>query len=116
MKRCSNIARTPVLLALLIAFCVGGLLQLDSKNDIRQWVGAPQQLTDEAQTIARITGYQPTSQFFLVRAANQQELLERQTALSERLDQLVNLDKLQGYLSLNQLVSQPREQTRCAKR
>lgn len=102
--------RTPVLLALLIAFCVGGLLQLQSKNDIRQWVGTPQHLTDEAQTIARITGYQPTSQFFLVRAANQQELLERLTALSERLDQLVNLEKLQGYLSLNQLVSQPSEQ------
>jgi predicted exporter len=105
-----KLASTPVLLALLIAFCVGGLLQLDTKNDIRQWVGAPQQLTDEAQTIARITGYQPTSQFFLVRAANQQQLLERQTALNERLDQLVNLEKLQGYLSLNQLVSQPTEQ------
>ncbi|WLG51352.1 MMPL family transporter [Pseudomonas sp. FP1742] len=102
--------RTPVLLALLIAFCVGGLLQLQTKNDIRQWVGTPQQLTDEAQAIARITGYQPTSQFFLVRAANQQQLLERQTALNERLDQLVNLEKLQGYLSLNQLVSQPSEQ------
>lgn len=102
--------RTPVLLALLIAFCVGGLVQLQSKNDIRQWVGAPQRLTDEAQTIARITGYQPTSQFFLVRAANQQQLLERQAALSERLEQLVNLDKLQGYLALDQLVSPPSEQ------
>jgi predicted exporter len=103
---------TPILLALLIAFCVGGLLQLDSKNDIRQWIGTPQQLTDEAQTIARITGYQPTSQFFLVHASNQQQLLERQTALNERLDQLINLNKLQGYLSLNQLVSQPSEQRR----
>ncbi|WP_085654405.1 MULTISPECIES: MMPL family transporter [unclassified Pseudomonas] len=102
--------RTPVLLTLLIAFCVGGLLQLESRNDIRQWVGAPQRLTDEAQTIARITGYQPTSQFFLVRAADQQQLLERQAALSERLDQLVNLDKLQGYLALNQLVSPPAQQ------
>jgi len=101
---------TPVLLALLIAFCVGGLLQLESKNDIRQWIGAPQRLTDEARTIARITGFQPTSQFFLVRGANQQELLERQTALSERLEQLVGLEKLQGYLSLNQLVSQPSDQ------
>jgi predicted exporter len=107
-----GIVRTPVLLALLVAFCVGGLLQLESKNDIRQWIGAPQQLTDEAQTIARITGYQPTSQFFLVRAANQPQLLERQTALSERLEQLVNLDKLNGYLSLNQLVSPPAEQQR----
>ncbi|MHC8404601.1 MMPL family transporter [Pseudomonas sp. TMB3-21] len=101
---------TPALLALLIAFCVAGVLQLESKNDIRQWVGAPQQLTDEAQTIARITGYQPTSQFFLVRAADEQQLLERLSALSERLDQLVNLEKLQGYLSLDQLVSQPSEQ------
>ena len=102
--------RTPALLALLIAFCVGGLMQLQSKNDIRQWVGAPQHLTDEAQTIARITGYQPTSQFFLVRAANQEQLLERQAALSERLQQLVNLDKLQGYLALDQLVSAPSQQ------
>ncbi|MCY1400400.1 hopanoid biosynthesis associated RND transporter like protein HpnN [compost metagenome] len=105
-----NQVKTPVLLALLIAFCVGGLLQLSSKNDIRQWISAPQQLTDEARTIARITGYQPTSQFFLIRAANQQQLLERQTALSERLDQLIGLEKLQGYLSLNQLVSPPNEQ------
>ncbi|MGF6556171.1 putative exporter [Pseudomonas sp. S30_BP2TU TE3576] len=103
-------AKTPVLLALLIAFCVGGLLQLNSKNDIRQWISAPQQLTDEARTIARITGYQPTSQFFLIRAANQQQLLERQTALSERLDPLIGLEKLQGYLSLNQLVSPPNQQ------
>jgi len=102
--------RTPVLLALLVAFCAGGLVQLQSKNDIRQWVGAPQRLTDEAQTIARITGYQPTSQFFLVRAANQQQLLERQAALSERLQQLVNLDKLQGYLALDQLLSSPSQQ------
>ncbi|MDN4543400.1 MMPL family transporter [Pseudomonas sp. C32] len=102
--------KTPVLLALLIAFCVGGLLQLDSRNDIRQWISAPQSLTDEARTIAQITGFQPTSQFFLVRAANQQQLLERSSALSERLDQLTGLDKLQGYLSLNQLVSPPNEQ------
>ncbi|MGE8152226.1 MMPL family transporter [Pseudomonas vancouverensis] len=101
---------TPILLALLIAFCAGGVWQLGSKNDIRQWISAPAQLTDEAKTIAQITGYQPTSQFYLIRAANQQQLLERTSALSERLDQLVGMDKLQGYLSLNQLVSSPSEQ------
>ncbi|WP_019411512.1 MMPL family transporter [Pseudomonas psychrophila] len=101
---------TPVLLALLLAFCAAGVWQLTSKNDIRQWVGAPPQLLTEAQAIARITGYQPTSQFFLVRADNEQQLLERQTALSERLEQLVNGGKLQGYLALNQLVSPPGEQ------
>lgn len=101
---------TPVLLGLLLIFCAAGLLQLTTKNDIRQWIAAPQSLTDEARSVARITGYQPTSQFFLVRGADQQQLLERQTALSQRLDQLVNQGKLQGYLSLNQLVATPAEQ------
>lgn len=96
---------SPALLVLALLFCAGGLWQLQSKNDIRQWIGAPSQLLQEAQAIARITGYQPTSQFFLVRADNQQQLLERQAALSQRLDQLVNMDKLQGYLALTQLVS-----------
>ena len=79
---------TPALLALLLMFCAAGLWQLNSKNDIRQWVSAPPQLMTQAQAIARITGYQPTSQFFLVRADSEQQLLERQAALSERLDAL----------------------------
>jgi len=94
----------------VLLFCAGGLWHLNSKNDIRQWIGAPPQLLQEAQAVARITGFQPTSQFFLVRADNQQQLLERQHALGQRLDQLVNMDKLQGYLALDQLVSLPAEQ------
>ena len=101
---------TPVLLLLLLSFCAGGLWHLTTKNDIRQWIGTPQHLTDEARDIARITGFQPTSQFFLIRADDESQLLERQTALNERLDQLIALEKLQGYLSLNQLVSPPAEQ------
>ena len=101
---------TPILLALLLAFCGGGLWHLTTKNDIRQWVAAPQTLTDEAQAIARITGYQPTSQFFLVRGKDQQQLLDRQSELTQRLDQLVSMDKLQGYMALNQLLDSPAEQ------
>ncbi|RRV09390.1 hypothetical protein EGJ27_06375 [Pseudomonas sp. v388] len=102
--------KTPVLLALLIAFCASGLWQLTTRNDIRQWVSAPQALTDEAQAIARITGYQPTSQFFLVRGQDQQQLLDRQAALIQRLDQLVSMDKLQGYMSISQLLASPADQ------
>ncbi|MCV4262175.1 MMPL family transporter [Pseudomonas capsici] len=101
---------TPALLAVLLAFCATGLWQLTTRNDIRQWVSAPQALTDEAQAIARITGYQPTSQFFLVRGKDEQQLLERQSALTQRLEQLVNVGKLQGYMALNQLVASPADQ------
>ncbi|KTB67232.1 hypothetical protein AO067_06340 [Pseudomonas viridiflava ICMP 13104] len=101
---------TPILLVLLLAFCGGGLWHLTTKNDIRQWVAAPQSLTDEAQAIARITGYQPTSQFFMVRGKDQQQLLDRQSALTQRLDQLISMDKLQGYMAINQLLDSPAEQ------
>ena len=110
--RTALLKRVPssVLLVWVLLFCAAGLWQLNTKNDIRQWIGAPPQLLQEAQAVARITGFQPTSQFFLVRASNQQQLLERQAALGKRLDQLVQMDKLQGYLALNQLVNLPDEQ------
>lgn len=103
---------SPVLLALLLLFCAGGLWHLETRNDIRQWIGTPPQLLKEAQDVARITGYQPTSQFFLVRGADQQQLLDRLQALSSKLYELVELGKLKSFMSLSQVVASPAEQDR----
>ena len=93
------------LLGLLLLFCAGGLWQLHTQNDLRQWLGQEPELLAEAQRIAELTGQQPTSQFFLVRAANPQQLLERQAALSQRLDQAVQNAQLRDYRALSQLVA-----------
>jgi len=93
------------LLALLLLFCAGGLWQLHTQNDLRQWLGQEPRLLAEAQRIAELTGQQPTSQFFLIRAANPQQLLERQAALSQRLDQAVQNGQLRDYRALSQLVA-----------
>ncbi|MGY8832033.1 MAG: MMPL family transporter [Pseudomonadales bacterium] len=100
----AKIGSTP-LLALLLLFCAGGLWQLHTQNDLRQWLGKEPELLAEAQRIAELTGQQPTSQFFLVRAANPQQLLERQAALSQRLDQVVQNGQLRDYRALSQLVA-----------
>lgn len=100
----ANVGIAP-LLALLLLFCAGGLWQLHTQNDLRQWLGTEPELLHEAQRIAELTGQQPTSQFFLVRAANQQQLLERQTLLSQRLDQAVQNGQLRDYRALSQLVA-----------
>ncbi|QHF26513.1 MMPL family transporter [Pseudomonas sp. R32] len=105
-----NKVPSAILLGLLMLFCAAGLWQLDSRNDIRQWVGSPPQLLEEAQAVARITGYQPTSQFYLVRGADQSQLLARLQSLGTRLDELVETDKLKGYMALSQLVASPTEQ------
>jgi len=98
------------LLAVVALFCAGGLWQLQIKNDLRQWLGSPPQLLSEAQAVARITGYQPTSQFFLVRAADETRLLQRQAELAARLDRLIASGQLKGYLALNQLLATTTQQ------
>ncbi|MBC9249093.1 hypothetical protein A9179_02265 [Pseudomonas alcaligenes] len=106
------LARTgswPWLVALLL-FCAGGLGQLHTQNDLRQWLGNEPRLLGEAQRIAELSGQQPTSQFFLVRGANQQQLLQRQAALSARLDTAVAAGQLRGYRALSQLVAPANEQ------
>lgn len=103
---------TPWLLAALGLFCLGGLSQLSLKDDLRQWVSSSPQLLGDARAIAAITGLQPTSQFFLVRAADQEQLLQRQAALAERLDRLVAAGQLHGYLALSQLLAPAAEQQR----
>lgn len=103
--RARLLARTgglPWLLALLL-FCAAGLWQLQSQNDLRQWLGSDSQLLDEAREVARLTGLQPTSQFFLVQGADEDELLQRQQALAARLDQAIAAGQLQGYRALSQL-------------
>lgn len=93
------------LLALLLLFCAGGLWQLQTQNDLRQWLGQEPRLLDEARRIAELTGQQPTSQFFLVRGADEQQLLQRQAELSRRLDAAVADGRLRGYRALSQLAA-----------
>ncbi len=103
---------TPLLFGALLLFCAAGVAQLTSKNDLRQWISNPPELLGESQAIGRIIDFQPTSQFFLVRAADQQQLLQRQAELGQRLDQLVAQGKLTSYLALSQLLAPAAEQQR----
>ena len=96
---------TPWLLAGFALFCVAGVSQVSFKDDLRQWVSRAPVLQQQAERIGEITGFEPTSQYFLVRAANSDELLARQDELGARLDALVAEQKLHGYLALSQLIA-----------
>lgn len=103
---------SPALLGLVLLFCLGGLWHLEARNDIRQWVGSSPTLLEEAKEVARITGYQPTSQFYLVRGNDQGQLLDRLQTLSVRLDQQVQAGTLKGYMALSQTLASTAEQQR----
>lgn len=101
-------------LALLLALglCAAGILRLDMRDDLRQWLSVPPGLVAEARQIGAITGVMPTSQFFLVRAPDADTLLERQAALAARLDPLVAAARLQGYDALSQAAAPRADQQR----
>jgi predicted exporter len=104
-QRRVRFARSYLTLAVLLAAGLGGIVLLKSQDDLRQWVMPSQQLLQEAERISAITGYQPTSQFFMITAATEDELLARQAALSKRLDIARSAGQLQGYLGLSQLLA-----------
>ncbi|WP_211091334.1 MMPL family transporter [Pseudothauera rhizosphaerae] len=94
------------------ALCAAGIARLNLHDDMRQWLGVPPALVDDAQAIGTITGIMPTSQFFLVRAPDADALLRRQAELAARLDPLVAQGRLRGYDALSQAAAPAETQTR----
>ena len=70
---------------LLIAL---GLTRLHAKDDVRALQASPQALIDAQRAIATAVGLPSPAQFFLVRGATEAERLEREEALTERLQAL----------------------------
>lgn len=94
----------------LVAATAGGIGRLGIQDDLRQWLSLPAPLLQQARQIGEITGFMPTSQFFLVRAPDTDELLRRQAQVSQALDALVQRGDLAAYNALSQLVSPVAEQ------
>src|SRR5690606_34237918 len=77
---------SPWLLAAFVVYCLIGVPQVSFTDDLRQWVSRAPVLQEQAQRIGEISGFQPTSQYFLLRAASTDELLANQQILSSELD------------------------------
>jgi len=90
---------------LLAAVTAGGIGRLNIQDDLRQWLSLPAPLLQQARQIGEITGFMPTSQFFLVRAPDPDALLRRQAQVSQALDAQVAAGNLQAYTALNQRVT-----------
>ncbi|MGB3820010.1 MAG: hypothetical protein WA986_19740, partial [Achromobacter pulmonis] len=95
---------------LLAAITVGGIGRLNVQDDLRQWLSLPAPLLQQARQIGEITGITPTSQFFLVRAPDADELLRRQARVGQALDTLVAAGTLQAYDALSQRVTPQADQ------
>lgn len=105
--------------AICLAFvmpCAIGAAHLDLRDDLRQWMNMPESVTAASRQIGEVTGFMPTSQFLLVRAPDDDTLLQRLAQLDSSLDTLTADHWLASYLSLSQIVSPIADQRRLMAR
>jgi predicted exporter len=95
---------------LFLAFILFGLSRLDVQDDIRLFQNPPRQLVDEQIKLSRLLDAPAPAQFYLVRGATPELVLQREESLKQRLDPLVGKQIINGYQSMSNWVPSPRTQ------
>ena len=106
--------RTAAVLVVTAIVIVAGLARVTTDDDIRLLNFTPPALVAEQREVGRILRAPAPSQFFLLRAADDEALLVREEALRVRLDSLVARGVLTGYQATSawvpSLATQARDQ------
>jgi len=104
-------ARRVVLGALLLlALAIPGWLQLSGNDDIRQLINRPPALLEQENKIRTLTGFDNSSQFFLIEGADSEAVLRAEETLRPRLAEAVRAGYLTGYQALSSFVPSTRQQ------
>jgi len=90
--------------AAVLAACAAGIARIKVDDDLRQLQGSPKRLVDAQREIGRLLGLASPSQFFVVRGASVDDVLQREEALKARLDARVADGELAGYRALSDWV------------
>lgn len=111
--RFSMAPRSLVLVALLAVFAVAGWSRLKTNDDIRSLQSSPPQLVSDQIKLGKLLDAPSPVQYYLVRGATTEDVLQREEALKRRLDVLIGQDHIAGYQALSNWV--PSKQTQGAR-
>jgi predicted exporter len=98
------------LLALLGAGAVIGCLRLDVNDDIRSLQSSPPDLVRGQIKLGKLLDVPSPVQYYLVRGASPEQVLQREEALKRRLDPLIAQGHIAGYQALSNWVPSLRTQ------
>lgn len=98
------------LLAALLS--LAGLSKLSVRDDLRTLQSSPPELIEQQTQIAQWLGEPSPAQFYLVRAPNAESLLQREEALTERLELLADEGFIDGHRALSDWVPSQQRQAR----
>jgi predicted exporter len=88
-----------------------GLPRMTVRDDLRSLQSSPADLVAQQGEVGQLLGLPSPAQFYLVRGASPEQVLQREEALTARLDPLVERDAIVGYGATSEWVpSQARQQ------
>jgi predicted exporter len=96
---------------LFIAVAAFGLSRLDARDDIRLLQNPPKNLLDDQVKLTKLLDAPAPAQFYLVRGATPEVVLEREEMLKRRLDPLVEKRVISGYQAISDWVPSSRTQS-----
>lgn len=102
--------RRGVVLAVVALAAAFGLQRLKANDDLRALQSPSPQLVQDQMKLARLLDAPSPVQYYLVRGASEEEVLQREEALRGRLDRLVSARRISGYQALSNWVPSEREQ------
>lgn len=103
--------RTALLLVLAFVLAAGyGVTRLGANDDIRLLQNPPKHLIDDQIKLSKLLDAPTPVQYFLVRAASVEELLQREEALKARLDSFIAEKRISGYQAISNWVPSARTQ------
>ena len=106
--------RTILWAAVFFGVAAFGLSRLGVRDDIRLLQTAPRHLLDDQLKLSRLLAAAAPAQFYLVRGLSAEGLLQREEALTQRLDRLVEKRSISGYIAMSNWV--PSLRTQAARR
>ncbi|WP_308600683.1 hypothetical protein [Massilia sp. Dwa41.01b] len=108
--RLTNQPLTLVLVAVLGGVTVLGCSRLTVNDDIRSLQSSPPQLVRDQIKLSKLLDAPSPVQYYLVRGATSEEVLQREEALKRRLDPLIAQKHIAGYQALSNWVPSARTQ------
>jgi len=104
-------SKATILIALILTVITTiGLFKLTPNDDIRLLYTSSETLMAKEILTRKVLGQPKGSQFFLIQAENQEELLQKEEELSNKLNALIDQQQLGSHLAISQIVPSKRTQ------
>lgn len=91
-------------------------LQLRAQDDVRQLQNSPAELVEQQRRISAMLGLPSPAQFYLLRGASAEQLLQREEQLTQRLQPIAAQGHITGWSAVSDWVPSQAQQRRDAQR